>query len=116
MSEFVEGRRRGSGEAAATEASLERKGSRGFKGGIGIDLQLLLGEDMEEAIGIVTLQEHRNPMLPHAISSSSSSLSADDLFTSFDSSFFGAFGCMIYWIKSIGLRNQWAVGLGGPNP
>lgn len=103
-----------SGEAAAAEASFERKGSRGFKGGIGIDLQLLLGEDMEEAIGIATLQEYRNPMLPHAISSSSSSLSADDLFPSFVSSFLGAFGCTIYWIKSIGLETNGMWDWAGP--
>lgn len=76
MSEFVEGLRRGSGEAAATAASLERKGSRGFKGGIGIDaepLVLLFGEEMEQAMAICKPQL-RDPTLATAMFCSSVSL------------------------------------------
>lgn len=49
-----------SGEDAAAEASLERKGSRGFKGGIG---RMQAERGPEEAIGIWAA-EHRSTGAP----------------------------------------------------
>lgn len=60
-----------SGEEAAAEASLERKGSRGFKGGIGrvaaerALMLLLLGEGrVEEAIGTWATKHRSAAMFP----------------------------------------------------
>lgn len=60
-----------SGEEAAAEASLERKGSRGFTGGTGrvaaerALMLLLLGEErVEEAIGTWTAKHRSDPMFP----------------------------------------------------
>lgn len=55
-----------SGEDAAAEASLERKGSRGFKGGIG---RMQAERGPEEAIGIWAAEHRSAAMFPAELDS-----------------------------------------------